>query len=80
MHSRVVASGVFFNHSTSKPFSSAVDMVLGTAGCAFRFFGLGAASAAAEPVPDNGVPLGNSSALRFFWPFATGPEEVGLEA
>ena len=77
MHSRVVASGVFFNHSTSKPFSSAVDMVLGTAGCAFRFFGLGAA---AEPVPDNGMPLGNSSALRFFWPFATGPEAVGLAA
>ena len=66
MHSRVVACGVFVNHSTSKLFSSAVDMVLGTAGCAFLFFGLGAA---AGPVaPGDVEPLGNSSALRFFWP------------
>lgn len=69
MHSRVVASGVFFNHSTNRPFRSAVVIVVGTAACAFLFFCLGAA---AVPVaPGDGEPLGNSSAFRFsFWPLA----------
>jgi len=65
MQSRVVAFGVFFNHSTSIISSSTGETAIGTvpAGCPFRFFGLGGGTVFGEAT----VEFRESSAFRFFW-------------
>lgn len=77
MQSRVVASGVFFNHSITMRSSSSISAApAGNPVIAFRFFGLeGAPAAFVGPVV-----VGSSDALRLFESLETpaAPGDMGL--